>query len=116
MGIVQEIHLGVAYLVVLGAIVFSWNSMGRRVMVALTGLQVGVGIVLAGIAGASHVALPPIVGLHIVLALLAMGAYIVARRMGDRPNGSAAALGASLLGIVLIVATIYLGFHMAGRV
>lgn len=108
---VLEIHLVVAYLVALLALFVGWVPLGRRVMVAIVGLQVGIGIVAAGIAGASHLSLPGTIALHIVLALLAMGAYIAARRIAER-NGATAGLALSALGLILVVATIVVGLRM----
>lgn len=111
MSTVLTIHLVVAYIVALFALFIGWVPLGRRVMVAIIGIQVAVGIVAAGIAGASHLALPNTIALHIVLALVAMGFYIAARRIGERA-GSANALILSALGFLAVIATIFIGLRM----
>lgn len=113
MTVVGEVHLVVAFLVGLCALLFSWNSTGRRVMNAITGLQVVIGLVFAGMMGAAHEPLPRSLWLHVVTALAAMGAYIAARRIGDRAGGSKRAAAISVLGVVLVLLTIYLGLRMA---
>jgi uncharacterized membrane protein YccC len=113
--ILLEIHLVVAYLVLLLAVFVGWTQMGRRVMTAVIGLQVLIGIVVAGMLGASHQPLPPEVWSHIVGALLAMFAYIFARRVADR-GSKGGAIALSAFGLIVIAGTILLGFHMVGRV
>jgi hypothetical protein len=108
---VLTIHLVVAYIVALFALFIGWVPLGRRVMAAIIGIQVAIGIVAAGIAGASHLTLPNTIVVHIVLALAAMGFYIAARRIGERP-GSANALILSALGFLAVIATIYVGLRM----
>ncbi len=111
-----EAHWLLAFLVVFCAIVFSWNSMGRRVMSVVVGLQFLAGIVVAGVMGAAHQTLPPVVFVHILCALGALVAYPLARRLGDRPGGGAIGMMLGTLGFVLVLVTFYLGLHMAGRV
>jgi uncharacterized protein YacL len=115
LSIVLEIHLVIAYLVLLLAIFVGWVPMGRRVMVGIIGLQVVVGLIVAGMWGASHRPLPPEIIAHILGAIAAMLAYVFARRFGDRGNKNAALI-LSAVGLLVIVGTIWLGFHMAGRV
>ncbi|MGZ3497514.1 MAG: hypothetical protein ACXWNK_13810 [Vulcanimicrobiaceae bacterium] len=111
MNIVLEIHLVVAFLVLLLALFIGWVQNGRRVMVAVLGLQVLIGLIAAGMLGASHVALPPAVWSHILGGLLAMFAYIFARRIADRGKGGIA-LALSAVGLLLILSTILLGLHL----
>lgn len=113
--IILEIHLVVAFFVALCAVIFSWNSMGRRVMNAVTGLQFLVGLITAGILGANHIPMQPAIGAHAASALLAMVCYIFARREGDRAGGSRRAMVLSVLGVVFVFISIYLGLHMAGK-
>jgi hypothetical protein len=110
MQMLLEAHLGVAYLVLLLALFLGWVPMGRRVMVGVIGLQVVLGIAVAAVFRP-----PAIVIGHIVLGLLAMGAYIAARRFGERRPAGAFPAIFSAAGIVLIVVTIMLGFKMVGR-
>jgi hypothetical protein len=107
---ILEVHLGVAFLVVLLAVVIGWVQLGRRVMVAILGLQVLIGAVVA-----AFIRPPVLVVWHILAALLAMGAYIAARRIGEKERGVPAAGAFSALGLLLIGATIWLGWKMVGR-
>ncbi|MHB8364005.1 MAG: hypothetical protein ACYDEK_05445 [Vulcanimicrobiaceae bacterium] len=116
MEIVLEIHLVVAFLVVLFALALGWVPLGRRVMVAVIGLQVLIGAIVAGMLGASHHALPPAIWPHVAAALLAMFAYILARRIGERSTSHTAPALLGALGLALILVTVWLGWHMAGRV
>lgn len=116
MDIATTIHFVLAYLVVLCGLVFSWNQLGRRVMNVVLGLQVLAGIAVAGTFGASHVPLPSALTGHLILAIVALVAYALARRFGDRPGGALGATVLSVVGLVCIFAAVYLGLHMAGRV
>jgi hypothetical protein len=112
MNVANSIHFGLAYLVALCALVFSWNAMGRRVMNVVLGIQVLAGIALAGTFGAAHAALPKNVGFHMAGAIVALIAYGLAARAGKRPGGSRAALAYSIVGLLCVAVTIYLGTHM----
>jgi len=114
--VVLEIHLAVGFLVALCALIFSWNSMGRRVMNAVLGLQVLIGLVVAGALGAAIAGFGGVVWAHIVFALLAVGAYGMSRRIGDRAGGARPGMALAVIGFLLVFATIYLGLHMAGKV
>lgn len=116
MRIVLEIHLVVAFLLALCAIIFSWNVQGRRVVNAVAALQFIVGLVVAGIMGSSHIAMPPQVWLHILTALLILACYGVAMRFGKRAGGSGTAMAFSIAGLLLVLFNIYLGWTMAGGV
>lgn len=114
MTIAADIHFGFAFLVALCALVFSWNTMGRRVMNVVIGLQILAGLALAGIIGMQHAPLPAGLLWHIVVALVALAAYVVARRAGERPGSGTVALAFSLLGLICVGLALYLGLHMAG--
>lgn len=114
MKVVLEIHLVVAFLLALCAIIFSWNVQGRRVVNAVAALQFLVGIVAAGMLGASHVPLPPQIWLHILAAVLILACYGLAMRFGKRAGGSSTALAFSVAGLLLVLYNIYLGWQMAG--
>ena len=116
MSILATIHFVLAFLVLLCAIVFSWNSRGRRVMNAVLGLQVLCGIVYAAAFAMQGGALPPTMWVHVVGALCALLAYGFARRLGDRPGGASTGLMLSIAGLLCIFATMYLGFHLAGQI
>ncbi|MBV8637798.1 MAG: hypothetical protein JO322_06905 [Candidatus Eremiobacteraeota bacterium] len=116
MSVVLEIHLVVAFLLALCAIIFSWNQQGRRVVNAVAALQFIVGLVVAGMLGASHVPLPPQVWLHIIAALLILACYGMAMRFGKRAGGSGTAMAFSVAGLLLVLYNIYLGWTMAGGV
>ena len=116
MKVVLEIPLVVAFLLVLCAIIFSWNVPGRRVVNAVAALQFLVGLLVAGMMGAAHQPLPPQVWLHIILAVLILGAYGMAMRFGKRAGSGGAALAFSVIGLALVLLNIYLGWQMAGGV
>jgi hypothetical protein len=111
-----EIHLAFAFLVVLCAVVFSWNQLGRRVMSVVVGLQVLIGLAVAAVIGAQHQPVPPSLWLHVLLAIVILACYGMALRFGKRAGGGGAALLLSVLGLVVILGDVYLGWHMAGRV
>ncbi len=110
---IDTVHLGVAFLVLLGAVAFGWVQLGRRVMVALIGLQVLVGLIYAGTLGK---ATPPAVLGHIVVALAAMAAYIVGRRLGERSRGPLWPMLLSAIGLLLVLLAAYMGLRMHGRI
>jgi len=109
-----EIHQVVAFLVLLCGIIFSWNTMGRRVVNAVVALQVLLGIAVAAVLGMSHEVIPPLTWLHLLVAVAIMGCYGMAMRAGKQAGGSKRALALSIAGVVLILANVYLGLHMAG--
>ncbi|MDQ2865925.1 MAG: hypothetical protein M3R51_06830 [Candidatus Eremiobacteraeota bacterium] len=113
MGILLEIHYVVAFLLVLCAIVFSWTSLGRRVVSAVAILQLVLGITLAGLIGAKHVPLPPLIWLHILCTFVVLGSYGFAMRYGRRAGGARIALAFSVAGAFFIFLTFYIGLHMA---
>lgn len=108
MGVVLEIHLVVAYLVLLLALTIGWVQMGRRVMVGVIGLQVLLGAILA-----ATLRPPPAVFGHILLGLFAMGAYIVGSRIARR-GASQLPLLMSALGLLFVLSAMWLGLRMAG--
>lgn len=112
MSVVLEIHYAVAFLVVLCGVIFSWSSMGRRVMNVVVGLQVLIGLVAAAIMGAQHLGMPPGIWLHLLLGLAAVAAYGFARRIGDRAGGNTAGLLLSLVGLACVIATFALGLRL----
>jgi uncharacterized membrane protein YcaP (DUF421 family) len=116
MGALLEIHLVVAFLVVLCALVFSWNDLGRRVVNAVASLQFLLGLILAGVMGAQHVPMPPRLWVHLLSALLVLAAYGMSIRFGKRAGGARTALTLSIVGFVLVFVTFYLGLSMAGKV
>ncbi len=116
MDVMLTIHFALAWLVAICAVFFSWNALGRRVMNAVLGLQVLAGLIVAGLLGASHAPMPPLLIGHVLLGFAALIAYAVARRLGDRPGGAGRALIASIVGLLCIASAIYLGLHMTGQV
>lgn len=111
-----EIHLVLAFLSGLCALIFSWTPNGRRVVNAVVGLQFIVGLVVAGTLGANHEPLPPTIWLHLLVAILIMASYGAAIRFGKRAGGARPALLFSILGLVLVLTNIWLGAHVAGMV
>ena len=113
MSIILEIHLYVAFLIVLLAIFIGWVQLGRRTLVAVIGLQVLVGIALAAAAGMERVPLPAQLWIHIVGALLAMLAYIVGRRLTERhPSTPGIGWLVSAAGLILVLFTAWFGSHL----
>ena len=113
MSIALEVHWGFAFFVLFIALFVGWVQMGRRTMIGVIGVQVLIGIVLAAWMGAAHRPIPPVIGYHIVAALLAMAAYIVGRRMYDRsPQNAWQAIAFSFLGFVLVCVTLWIGWGM----
>ena len=116
MGLLLETHYVVAFLVVLCAIVFSWSSLGRRVVNAVAVLQLIVGIALAGVMGSSRMPLPQTIWVHILSAVVVLGCYGMAMRYGRQAGGARAALAFSAFGLIFTCVTFYLGLHMTGKV
>jgi len=114
MTVVLEIHLVLAFLAALCALVFSWTPGGRRVVNAVVALQFLVGVALAAVMGANHENLPPVLWLHLLIALAVLAAYGMAMRFGKRAGGSATALILSSIGLLLILVNILIGARMAG--
>lgn len=114
MTILLETHQVVAFLAVLCAIIFSWNATGRRVVTAVVTLQLLLGLVIAGVSGAQHVAQPPALLWHVVIGVLVLGAYGLAMRFGKQAGGALRALVFSIVGLLLVLGNVYLGLHMAG--
>jgi FtsH-binding integral membrane protein len=114
--IVVEIHLVLAFLAALCAVIFSWTPNGRRVVNAVVGLQFLMGLVVAGVLGANHQPLPPTVWLHLLIALAFLACYGMAMRYGRRAGGARPALYLSILGLLLILVNIWLGARVAGMV
>jgi hypothetical protein len=107
-----DIHFGLAFLVALCALIFSWNTMGRRVVNAVLGLQVLVGLVLAATMGMQHLPLPRGAVWHIAGAIVALGLYGAASAAGKRAGGERTALILAVLGLIAVGCTLYLGMHM----
>ncbi len=116
MSVVLEVHLVVAFLLALCAIIFSWNAQGRRVVNAVAALQFVTGLIVAGILGASRVPLPPRVWFHIVAAVLILACYGVSLRFSKRAGGNGTAMAFSIAGLLLVLYNVYVGWSMAGGV
>ena len=114
--IIDEVHLVVAFLVLLCAIILGWVQTGRRVMAAIIGLQVLIGIVYAAMLGPALQSVGPRIAEHILGAFLAMGAYIIGRRLGANANSRVVPILLSALGLLLALCTAYLGLKMHGRI
>jgi hypothetical protein len=111
MNLLIDTHFIVAFLVALCALVFSWNSMGRRVMNAVAGLQLLIGLILAGVLGARHTPLSPLTLVHLLCAVGVLVIYVLAKRLGDRPGGERIGLILGALGVILVFVTIALGLQ-----
>ena len=113
--ILNTIHFVLAFLVLLCAVVFGWNSRGRRVVNAVLGLQFLCGLIYAGAYALQGIALPTAVWAHAGVTLAAMAAYGFARRLGDRPGGKLTGLLLSIAGLLCVALALYLGLRAAGR-
>ena len=107
-----SIHFGVAFLVALCVLVFSWNDLGRRVINYVLALQIVVGLVvlgyhIAGHEGFHHALIP-----HVVCALLAAAVYGAASGISRRGGDARVALALSIAGLLLVAATFILGMQM----
>ena len=109
--VIEQIHLAFAFLVLLCALLLGWVQLGRRVMIALIGVQFLIGLIYAGMLGK---ATPPEVLWHALGAVLATVAYVAGRRLGDRSTSPAVPIVLSLVGLALLVGTAYVGLHMHG--
>lgn len=107
--VIEQIHLGFAFLVLLCALLLGWVQLGRRVMIALVGVQFLIGMIYAALLGK---ATPPDVLWHVLGAVLATVAYVAGRRLGDRSTSPAVPIALSLLGLLLLIGTAYVGVHM----
>jgi hypothetical protein len=113
MSVLLTTHLVVAFLLGLCALIFSGNSGGRRVVNAVAGLQLLIGVALAAYMGMNHIPLPAMIYAHIAAALLIMACYGFAMREGKRAGGGTRSLVLSLLGLILVVLNILGGMMMA---
>jgi uncharacterized membrane protein YccC len=113
---VDTIHWVFAFLVLLAAVTMGWMQVGQRLMVALIGVQVVIGIVFAAMLGPGIGGMGARVGEHILGALLAMGAYIAARRLSERGASRGVQLALAAVGLLLLIGTAYLGLKMHGRI
>lgn len=113
--VVDTIHWVFAFLVILCAVALGWVQVGQRVMVTVIGVQVLIGIVFAAMLGSGIAGLGARIGEHVLCALLAMGAYIAARRLGAA-GSRGAQIGLAALGLVLLGLTAYVGLKMHGRI
>lgn len=114
MNVLIEIHEVVAFLALLCAIIFSWTATGRRVVNAVVALQFLLGIALAAVMGANHAELPPLIWVHMLVAIAILGCYGMAMRFGKRAGGASLALVLSIAGLVLVALNVWLGLHFAG--
>jgi hypothetical protein len=113
--VVDAVHLGVAFLIILCAVTLGWVQLGQRVMTTLIGVQVLVGIVYSVLLGGTLKKLGGHIAEHVAGALLAMGAYIAARRLGARSTSPIVPIVLAAVGLVLVLATAHLGLRMSGR-
>jgi hypothetical protein len=113
---VDTIHWVFAFLVLLAAVTMGWVQIGQRLMVTVIGIQVLIGIVYAAMLGAAIAGMGGRIAEHILGALLAMGAYIAARRLSTRGASRAVQLLVAAAGLLLLIGTAYLGLKMHGRI
>lgn len=84
-------------------------------MSAVVGLQILIGVVLAGLMGAALRGVGSTLILHIVLALFAAGAYGMSLPI-RRKRGPVAGTVLGALGLIFAIGALALGWHMAGRI
>lgn len=113
---VDTIHWVFAFLVLLSAVALGWVQIGQRVMVAIIGVQVLIGIVFAAMLGAGIAGQGARIAEHIAGALLAMGAYIAARRLSQRGASATVQFALAGAGLLLLLLTAYVGLKMHGRI
>ena len=116
LSIVDAIHLSLAFLIILCAVVLGWIQLGQRLMTALIGLQVLVGVIYATVLGGALKTIGGHIGEHILGALLAMTAYIAARRFGANTTSRIVPIVLAAIGLLLVLLTAYLGLKMYGRI
>jgi hypothetical protein len=114
--VVDTVHWLFAFLLILCGLTLGWVQLGRRVMIALIGIQVLIGLVnaamLGGVLGAKTARFTE----HVLGALLATVAYVVGRRIGAQSSSPTVPLVMSALGLVLLIVTAYLGLKTSGRI
>jgi len=114
--IVDAVHLSLAFLIVLCAVVLGWVQLGQRLMTVFIGLQVLVGIIYAAVLGGALKTVGGHIFEHILGALLAMAAYIAARRLGANTTSRTVPIVLAAIGLLLVLLTAYLGLKMYGRI
>ena len=112
MAFAVDVHFLIAFLTALCALVFSWNELGRRVINAVLGLQILVGLVVLGMHVRAHEGFHHELGWHVAGAVAAAACYGAAGAFGRRAGGARAALAASIAGLLLVGATIVVGLRM----
>ena len=115
MSVLLETHLVVAFLLGFCAVIFTWNPAGRRVVNAVAGLQVLVGIVLAAAMGMGHIPIPSSVWIHLFVAVMIMACFGMAIRNDKRAGSGNAGLLFALGGLALIVVNLAYGWKLAGH-
>lgn len=113
--VIDVIHWGFAFFVLLCAAALGWVQMGRRVMNVVIGIQILIGVVYAAVLGAALATKGTLLATHIIFALAALAAYIVGRRLGERSGSRAGAVVLSAVGFVLLLVTAYFGMKTFGR-
>ncbi len=113
--VVDTIHWSFAFLILLCAFTLGWIQLGRRVMLALVGIQFIIGIVYLGLIGTGAAALGGRLWMHILGWLLATVAYALGSRAGRSSSSKAVPILLSLIGLVLLLTTAWVGLAMHGR-
>ena len=113
--VVDIIHWSFAVLVLLCAFALGWNQLGRRVMLALVGIQFLLGLVYLGMIGAGAAALGGRLWMHILGWLLATIAYALGSRAGRSSQSKVVPALFSFIGLVLLLTTAWVGLAMHGR-
>lgn len=114
--LIDTIHWAFAFLIILFALLLGWMQLGRRVMLALVGIQFLIGIAYLGMLGAGAAALGSRLWLHVIGWLLATAAYAIGSRIGRTSASKVVPILLSAIGLILLVVTAYLGLVMHGRI
>jgi uncharacterized membrane-anchored protein len=102
------IHLYVAFLVALLAVLAVWRRPERRVTVYVVTVQIALGVYLMAL----HLRVP---WYHPALAVAGWAGYMVANAVGRRPGGGRRALVIAGVSSVLILLAYYVGMEAVKR-
>ncbi len=99
-----NVHLGVAFVVAVLAVVAVWRRPERRITLYAVTLQIllGIGLLFEGLRAPS---------VHYALAVLGFAGYMVAGAISKRPDRGRVALAISGISSLLILDAFYIGMH-----
>jgi hypothetical protein len=99
-----NVHLGVAFVVAVLAVVAVWRRPERRITLYAVTLQIllGIGLLFEGLRAPS---------IHYAFALLGFAGYMVAGAIAKRPAGGRIAIAIAGISSLLILDAFYVGMH-----